>query len=92
MDNSGSTNKNYYMAGFCQEQGICSFFRISFMIAGHTKFNVDQLFSKITITYNRSDVFNCADLAAIVGAHAQVITDNEGEIVRQWREKFAKIH
>ena len=93
MDNAGSTNKNYYMAGFCQElvqQGICSFFRISFMIAGHTKFNVDRLFSKIAITYNRSDVFNHADLVAIVGAHAEAITDNEGEIVRQWREKLAK--
>ena len=63
-----------YMAGFSQElvqqgvcqQGVCSFFHISFMIAGHTKFNVDQLFAKIAITYNKSDVFNCKDLAGIV--------------------------
>ena len=58
-----------YMAGFSQElvqQGVCSFFHLSFMIAGHTKFNVDQLFAKIAITYNKSDVFNCKDLASIV--------------------------
>ena len=35
-------------------------------------------------------MFNRADLVAIVGAHAEAIADNEGEIVRQWREKLAK--
>ena len=35
-------------------------------------------------------MFNRADLVAIVSAHAEAITDNEGEIVRQWREKLAK--
>ena len=40
MDNAGSTNKNYFMAAFYQElvqQKTCSFFRLSFMIAGHPK-------------------------------------------------------
>ena len=45
LDNACSTNKNYYMTAFCQElvsQKIFSFFRLSFMVAGHTKFNVDR--------------------------------------------------
>ena len=46
------------------------------MIAGHTKFNVDQLFAKIAITYNRSDVFNCENLAGVVERHAKVTIDN----------------
>ena len=92
LDNAGSSNKNYYMAGFCQElvqQGVCSFFLLSFMIAGHTKFNVDRLFAKIAITYNRSDVFNCEDLAGVVERHAKVTIDN-GEIIKQWRERLAR--
>ena len=58
------------MTAFCQElvqQNIFTFFRLSLMIAGHTKFNVDRLFSKIAISYNRSDVFNSDDMAAVVG-------------------------
>ena len=74
------------MTAFCQElvsQKIFSFFRLSFMIAGHTKFNVDRLFSKIAMTYNRSYVFNVNDLVAIVGLHAHVVTDVEGQTVKQ---------
>ena len=98
LDNACSTNKNYYMTAFCQElvsQKIFSFFRLSFMIAGHTKFNLDRLFSKIAMTYNRSDVFNIDDLVAIVGLHAHVETDVEGQTVKQWRQqlgqKFTKL-
>ena len=98
LDNACSTNKNFYMTAFCQElvqQNIFTFFRLSFMIAGHTKFNVDRLFSKISISYNRSDIFNSDDLAAVVCLHAHVVTDAEGEIVKHWREqlgqKFTKL-
>ena len=58
------------------------------MITGHTKFNVDQLFAKIAITYNTSDVFNCEGLAGVVKRHAKVTIHN-GEIVKQWRERLA---
>ena len=83
LDNACSTNKNYYMTAFCQElvsQEIFTFFRLSFMIAGHTKFNVDRLFSKTAMTYNRSDVFNLDDLVAVVGLHAHIESDI-GQIV-----------
>lgn len=92
LDNAGSTNKNFYVAAFCQvlvQQGVCSFFCLSFMIAGHTKFIVDQLFAKIAVTYNKSDVFNCQDLALVVGKHAEVTVDNR-DIVKQWRLKLAQ--
>ena len=56
------------------------------MIAGHTKFNVDRLFSKITISYNQSDIFNVDDLATVAGMHVTI--DADGNIVRQWREKL----
>ena len=57
LDNACSTNKNCYMVGYVQEmvqQNYFSFLRVSFMIAGHTKFSVDQLFSRISVSYNRS--------------------------------------
>ena len=54
----------------------------------------DRLFSKIAMTYNRSDVFNVDDLVAIVGLHAHVETD-VGQTVKQWRQqlgqKFTKL-
>ena len=58
------------------------------MILGHTKFKVDRLFSKIAISYNRFDIFNVDNLAAIVGMHAHVTIDADGSVVRQWREKL----
>lgn len=76
MDNAGSTNKNFYMVGFCQEIVQHGFFlplELSFMIAGHT---VDRLFSKVANTYNKSDVFNFDDLVA------QVFVDNNGKLVK----------
>lgn len=42
------------------------FLRISFLIAGHTKFAPDLLFSKIAKTYNKSDVFNTLELKEVV--------------------------
>lgn len=63
---------------------IFSFFRVSFVIAGHTIFNVDRFFSKIAISYNRSDIFNVDDLAA------HVVTDTEGELVKCWREQLSQ--
>ena len=60
LDNASSTNKNCYMMSWAYEmvqQRRVDFLRISFLIAGHTKFSPDLLFSKIAQTYNRSDVF-----------------------------------
>lgn len=58
VDNAGSTNKNFYLMAWAMEmvqQRLVDFLRVSFMVAGHTKFAVDQLFSLTAKAYN-SDV------------------------------------
>ena len=83
LDNTSSTNKNcYLMASACEmiQQGKLCFLRVSFLIAGHTKFSPDLLFSKIAQSYNRSDVFNTIELSRIISQYADVIID-DGDIV-----------
>lgn len=63
--------------------------RISFLIAGHTKFSPDLLFSKIAQTYNRSDVFNTEELGDIVSRYANVTIAN-GTMVYDWRTLLSK--
>ena len=71
------------------QQGKLDFIRISFLIAGHTKFTPDLLFSKIAQRYNRSDVFSTKELCEVIALHAEVIVDS-GEIVCNWRANLAK--
>ena len=92
MDNTSSTNKNRFMMAWALEmisQKKLDFLRISFLIAGHTKFSPDILFAKITQTYNRSDVFNTGELQEVIATHAQVVID-QGELVREWRTNLSK--
>ena len=63
--------------------------RISFLIAGHTKFSPDLVFAKIAKSYNRNNVFNTEELKGIIGLHADVVIDH-GEIVSDWRTKLTK--
>ena len=71
------------------QQGRFNILRISFLIAGHTKFAPDLLFSKISHTFQRSDVFTTAELGEIAAKYASVVID-EGEKVFQWREQLVK--
>ena len=51
VDNAGSTNKNFCLMSWAMEivqQKVLDFIRISFLIASHTKFSVDQPFSRTT--------------------------------------------
>ena len=92
LDNTSSTNKNcYLMAWACEmiQHGRLSFIRISFLIAGHTKFSPDLLFSKIAQSYNRSDIFTSAELKETISQYADVIVDH-GEIVCDWRSSMTK--
>lgn len=69
------------MTGFCQElvqQNVFTF-RLSFMIACHTDFNVDCL----TISYNKLDVFDSDYLVAVVGLHAHV-AKGESNLVQSY--------
>ena len=92
LDNACSTNKNYYMLGWASElvqQGRFDFIRISFLIAGHTKFGPDLLFFQVSQTFSRSDVFNTAELGGIARQYADVVID-DGDKVQPWREALMK--
>ena len=92
MDSAGSTNKNAYTMGWALEmveQKKLDFIRISFMIAGHTKFSVDQLFSRVAQSYNRSDIFNTTELSSCISQYADTLID-QGEIVQHWRLSLVK--
>ena len=55
------------------QHNILDYLRISFLIAGHTKFDVDRLFSITAESYNSVDVFNTKELAQVM-AHSNNIT------------------
>jgi len=61
MDNAGSTNKNQYMMASIFEivqQSVVKYFRVSFMVSGHTKFAPDRLFALTAKAFYSSDIFN----------------------------------
>ena len=92
MDNAGSTNKNQHMMAATLEilqQNVLDYFRISFMVAGHTKFARDLLFSLTARDSYASNVFNERELVAVMEQHASVVIDS-GRIVRVWRKTVAK--
>ena len=92
LDNAGCTNKNFFLMAWAMElvqQGVIGFLRISFMIAGHTKFAVDQLFSRTAKAYTDSDVFTGEELAEVMSAYATVTTD-DGQRVLLWRDVIPK--
>lgn len=60
--------------------------RISFLIAGHTKFSPDLLFSKIAKSYNSRDVFTTIELQNDVIGPYTVDTVDDGSLVRAWRD------
>ncbi len=92
LDNTCSTNKNWYSMAWAMEmiqQKKLDYIRVSFMIAGHTKFAPDLLFSKVAKTYTKSDVFTTDELSRIIGQYATV-TEDDGEIVCDWRNSLDK--
>ena len=75
LDNAGSTNKNQYLMGSMFEVfewDIFYFFRVSFMIAGHTKFAPDRLFALLPKKFYSSDVFNQVLLIGMYQQHSAV--------------------
>ena len=87
----GVQTKTYVMAWAMEtvQHGKFDVIRISFMIAGHTKFSVDQLFSRVAQSYNRSDVFTTAELGNIAEPYCSMKIDTGG-IVKQWRSLLTK--
>ena len=72
------------------QQQKLDYVRISFMIAGHTKFSHDLLFAKVSQAFTRSDVFSTTELAEIASRYSTVVID-KGDVVQQWRTNLAKI-
>jgi len=93
LDNTGSTNKNAYFMGWAMEMvqhKMLDYLRISFLIAGHTKFDVDRLFSVTAKSYNSSDVFNTQELISVMSQSDNITALLEnGNLILNWREKVA---
>ena len=93
LDNTCSTNKNFYLMAWAMElvqQGKVDFMRISFLIAGHTKFSPDLLFSKIAKSYNSQDVFTTSELQNdVIGPYADVTIPGWGSVPPQLTRKLA---
>ena len=69
LDNTASTNKNFFLTGWAHEmvqQKRVDFLHLSFLLAGHTKFSPDLLFSNIAQSYNRADVFTTEELKDVI--------------------------
>jgi len=68
LDNATSTNKNKYLFSWAMEMvasGKVDHIHISFMIAVHTKFAPDRLFSAIGSAYKAADIFTMSDLHSV---------------------------
>lgn len=88
LDNASSTNKNRYLFSWAMEMVTnkkVDHLRIGFMIAGHTKFAPDRLFSITGSAYKSQDVFNIHDLKGVceLGAATFIV---DGDQVYAWRE------
>ena len=71
------------------QQRKIDFLHLSFLIAGHTKFALDLLFSQIAQSYNHSDVFTTEELKGIISHYAEVIID-DGNIICNWRDNLTR--
>ena len=64
--------------------GRVDYIRVSFMLAGHTKFAPDRLFSAIGSAYKAADVFTINDLNEICVQSATAHIENGGDVFT-WR-------
>ena len=92
LDNATSTNKNKYLFSWAMEMvssGELDHIHISFMIAGHTKFAPDRLFSTIGCAYKTEDVFTIGDLKSICDRSATCHIET-GEQILMWRNTLGE--
>ena len=66
-------------------QHIVDFMQFSFMLAGHTKFAPDRLFSQIATSYNRSDIFTIEELQDLCQKYAECYIE-DGSKIGAWRD------
>ena len=92
LDNATSTNKNKYLFSWAMEMvstGKLDHIHISFMIAGHTKFAPDRLFSIIGSAYKTEDVFTIEELKSICDRCATCYIET-GERILTWRDTLSE--
>ena len=69
------------------QHSLLQYVRFTFMVAGHTKFSVDRLFSRIAQGYNKSDTFTVEELTEVIQQHATTFIE-DGTLVCTWRTKL----
>ena len=94
MDNTGSTNKHAFFMGWGMEMvqhGVIEYLRFSFLVAGHTKFDVDRVFSVTAKAYSTADIFNTQELVDFM-CQSDTITAIliNGTFISNWREKLVQ--
>ena len=93
LDNTGSTNKNAYFMEWGMEtiqQKYLDYLRFSFLVAGHTKFDVDRVFSITSKAFNSSDVFNTSELVNVMSQPNHITAKLvKGDLIYNWREKIS---
>jgi hypothetical protein len=92
LDNAGNTNKNRFLFSWAMElvqKHTLDHCRFCFLLAGHTKFSPDRLFTLTGNEYNRSDVFTAEELLQICQkfSTASIAT---GSSIFDWRSAMAK--
>lgn len=94
LDNTGSTNKNAFLMGWGMEmvqQGVVEYLRFSFLIVGHTKFDVDRVFSVTAKAYNSADVFNTQELLDVMTQSNNISgCIVAGDSISNWRDKVSQ--
>ena len=94
LDNTVSTNKNAYVMAWALEnlqQFHLGYLRVSFLIAGCTKFDIDRVFSTTAKAYSSTDVFTTQELASVMSeSEAISCLIDDGSLVKPWREKLSE--
>ena len=62
-------------------------------MAGHTKFDVDRVFSITSKAFNSSDVFNTSELVNVMSQPNHITAKLvKGDLIYNWREKISAKH
>lgn len=89
MDNAGSNKNRYVLAYICELVTNNEFesVRVSFMVPGNTKFDVDNLIAGIAHAYSKSDVFDIEDLVNIAARFSSTF-HREAQDVCYWKKSI----
>jgi len=67
-----------------------SYLQFSFLIAGHTKFDVDRMFSVTAKAYNAYDVFNTQELLDVMSQSDKISgVIVGGDLISNWCDKVS---